>query len=172
VVVVRLVHTPRLVVSHSTCPPLSMYPPPRAHLCFRYCNNKEQLASHGWLFLIETFSCDSPSGATGVSLFTMCDPVAGPGRNNSALSQPWAGEPRYIGLDRCTKFQSPSTELRGACAKLAMCEGLGGGGGGAGDSGRLRLSQGAWVCRNASSRPSLRCQLNESLKLAADDELS
>jgi hypothetical protein len=36
-------HKPRLVVSHSTCPPLlSILLPPRAQLCFRYCSNKQQ----------------------------------------------------------------------------------------------------------------------------------
>jgi hypothetical protein len=33
-------HKPRLVVSHSTCPPLSSSP--RAQLCIRYCSNKQQ----------------------------------------------------------------------------------------------------------------------------------
>jgi len=33
-------HTPRLVVSHSTCPPLSSSP--RAQLWIRYCSNKKQ----------------------------------------------------------------------------------------------------------------------------------
>ena len=32
-------HRPRLVVSHSTCPPLSS-PPPREQLCNRSCSNK------------------------------------------------------------------------------------------------------------------------------------
>ena len=32
-------HRPRLVVSHSTCPPLSS-PPPREQLCKRSCSNK------------------------------------------------------------------------------------------------------------------------------------
>jgi hypothetical protein len=32
-------HRPRLVVSHSTCPPLSC-PPPREQLCNRSCSNK------------------------------------------------------------------------------------------------------------------------------------
>ena len=32
-------HRPRLVVSHSTCPPLSSFPP-RAQLCNRSCSNK------------------------------------------------------------------------------------------------------------------------------------
>jgi hypothetical protein len=31
---------PRLVVSHSTCPPLSSFPP-RAQVCIRYCSNKQ-----------------------------------------------------------------------------------------------------------------------------------
>jgi len=34
-------HKPRLVVSHSRCPPLSSSPP-SAQLCNRYCSNKQQ----------------------------------------------------------------------------------------------------------------------------------
>ena len=36
-------HRPRLVVSHSTCPPLSS-PPPRKQLCNRSCSNKTHLS--------------------------------------------------------------------------------------------------------------------------------
>ena len=37
-------HKPRLVVYHSTCPPLSstILLPPRAQLCIRYCSNKQE----------------------------------------------------------------------------------------------------------------------------------
>jgi len=39
-------HRPRLVVSHSTCPPLSSSPP-REQLCNRSCSNKHTRGGHG-----------------------------------------------------------------------------------------------------------------------------
>jgi hypothetical protein len=36
----RLIHSPRLVVSHSTCPPTHSPPPPCEQLCNRSCSNK------------------------------------------------------------------------------------------------------------------------------------
>ena len=39
-------HKPRLVVSHSKCPPLSSSP--RAQLCIRYCSNKRPAYASGY----------------------------------------------------------------------------------------------------------------------------
>jgi hypothetical protein len=59
-------HRPRLVVSHSTCPPLS--PPPNAN---------SFVIGPAVIKHTHTFS---RQGATGVPLFTTWDPVAGSGR--------------------------------------------------------------------------------------------
>ena len=53
-------HRPRLVVSHSTCPPLSS-PRPREHLCNRSCSNKTHTP---WSFGFDSWAKQEEPGKT------------------------------------------------------------------------------------------------------------
>ena len=53
-------HRPRLVVSRSTCPPLSLSPP-REQLLFRYCSNNNK---HTGTAVINTHTPASPPSST------------------------------------------------------------------------------------------------------------